>query len=191
MKAEDRKRVIAFLNRDEMEFVDKVGMDALFSTGLKLSRIDIISSFVTSVMRSQISGEGVKSKEELIERIIEGIYREVERRQFPRIKKTMNVHFRELESMQPLEDHETKDLSTAGLRIGCSNGDDLPKVDQMIEITVTNPNDRADEIEAVGKVIWVEKTAAGDSFEVGVSLTYIKNANKVSIDHFLFDAAAV
>ena len=142
MPDNDRKRVIAFLTRKEMEFLDKISMDALFSTGFKLSRIDLISSVVTAVMESKVSGEGVASKDDLIARILNGIYREIERRKFPRLKTTLNVKYCELESMQPQKELEVTDMSVAGLRISCTKEEDLPQINQLIEVTVQDPESK-------------------------------------------------
>jgi hypothetical protein len=43
---EKNQRVVTFLNRDEVDFLDKIGKDALFSTGLKVSRAKLISWLV-------------------------------------------------------------------------------------------------------------------------------------------------
>ncbi len=64
-------RVITFLTRDELDFLDKIGKDALFSAGAKLSRSKIISAIVNVIRKLDINGSGLSSKEELEVRIIE------------------------------------------------------------------------------------------------------------------------
>jgi len=66
-------RVIASLNRSQVDFLDKIGKDALFSAGVKLSRTHILSAMVNVLKRFTVTGEGVKSPEELEERIIEAL----------------------------------------------------------------------------------------------------------------------
>jgi len=39
-----KARLIAMISRDEMDFIDKLGKDALFSTGRKLSRTEVIAA---------------------------------------------------------------------------------------------------------------------------------------------------
>lgn len=63
-------RVITFLTRDELDFLDKIGKDALFSAGTKLSRSKIISAIVNVIRRLNIDGSGLHSKEELEGRIV-------------------------------------------------------------------------------------------------------------------------
>ena len=65
----NNQRVVTFLNRQEVDFLDKLGKDALFSTGLKLSRAKIISWLVDFMKEINISGEGLKSEFDLEERI--------------------------------------------------------------------------------------------------------------------------
>jgi len=80
-------RVITFLTREEVDFLDKVGKDALFSAGAKLSRSKIISAIVNVVRKLDISGAGLHSRRELESRIIrtmksivEGIYDKSEKK---------------------------------------------------------------------------------------------------------------
>ena len=65
-----RGRIVAFLTRDEIDFIDKLSKDALFSTGRKLSRTDIIRAFVDAVKVQDISAEGIHSKTELEEKLL-------------------------------------------------------------------------------------------------------------------------
>jgi hypothetical protein len=65
------QRVVTFLNRDEVDFLDKLGKDALFSTGLKLSRAKLIAWFVDFAESLKINGEGIKSEKDLEKRIID------------------------------------------------------------------------------------------------------------------------
>ncbi len=56
-----KHRVITMLDRQEMEFLDKLGKDALFSTGHKLSYNEILEGLIDTAMESGISGENVNS----------------------------------------------------------------------------------------------------------------------------------
>jgi hypothetical protein len=73
MKRERQKsvqRVITLLNRNEVDFLDRIGKDALFSTGFKLSRAKLIAWLVDFAERLKIDGRGIKSQKDLEERII-------------------------------------------------------------------------------------------------------------------------
>ena len=63
-------RVIALLNREQVDFLDKLGKDALFTTGAKLSRTKIIYAMVNALRSLGVTGDGVRSKEELEQKII-------------------------------------------------------------------------------------------------------------------------
>ena len=41
-----RRRVVALLNRREIEFLDQLALDAQFSTGSKLTRVEVIASLI-------------------------------------------------------------------------------------------------------------------------------------------------
>lgn len=68
-----RHRVITFLDRDEMDYLDKLGKDALFSTGTKLPRTKIILAMVDLIKKLNINGEGIRSENDLIQKIISTI----------------------------------------------------------------------------------------------------------------------
>lgn len=70
---EKKERVVTFLNRGEVDFLDKLGKDALFSTGAKLSRARLISWLVDFIEHLHINGNGLKSENDLENRIRQSI----------------------------------------------------------------------------------------------------------------------
>jgi hypothetical protein len=64
------QRVVTFLDREEVDFLDKVGKDALFSTGLKLSRAKIIAWLIDFIRTFAIDGENIKSEKDLKTKIV-------------------------------------------------------------------------------------------------------------------------
>jgi hypothetical protein len=74
-REEKIQRVVTFLNRDEVDFLDKVGKDALFSTGLKVSRAKLISWLVDFLQKLQVTGDGIKSEQDFQNRILENLGR--------------------------------------------------------------------------------------------------------------------
>lgn len=71
--AQPYQRVIAFLDRDQVDTLDRIGKDSLFSRGSKLSRARIIACLVDLMRELDINGKGISSLEELKERIKEKI----------------------------------------------------------------------------------------------------------------------
>ncbi len=65
------QRVVTFLNRGEIDFLDKLGKDALFSTGSKLSRAKIIAWLVDFMKELNINGKNIRSEQDLENRIRE------------------------------------------------------------------------------------------------------------------------
>ena len=76
---EKNQRVVTFLNREEVDFLDKLGKDALFSTGAKLSRSKLIAWLVDFTEGLRINGENIKSEIDFENRI-RGV---LQRGQFP------------------------------------------------------------------------------------------------------------
>ena len=80
MKIDDKKmhRVIAIMNREDIDYLDKIGKDSLFTTGIKLSRIKILRAMVEAMKELGVNGKNVKTEEKLKDEILKKIahYRE-------------------------------------------------------------------------------------------------------------------
>ena len=68
-------RVIASLNREQVDFLDKIGKDAQFSCGIKLSRTQILSAMVNVLRRAELTGEGVRTLQQFEQRILDSLTR--------------------------------------------------------------------------------------------------------------------
>ena len=64
-----KERVVTFLNREEVDFLDKLGKDALFSSGVKLSRARLIEWLVDLTKALDIDGENIKSEKDFEDKI--------------------------------------------------------------------------------------------------------------------------
>jgi hypothetical protein len=74
-KNELRRRVIALLTREEIDYLDKLGKDAWFSYGRKLTHTKIISFIIDVLMRLGVDCHGVKSSRDLEEKVKNAIAR--------------------------------------------------------------------------------------------------------------------
>ncbi len=63
-------RVVTFLDRPQVDFLDKLGKDALFSTGVKFPRTRVISAMIDLLRKVSLSGEGLRSEQDLEERLV-------------------------------------------------------------------------------------------------------------------------
>lgn len=68
-----KHRVITLLNREELDFLDKLGKDALFSTGHKLSYNEILRGLIDFSREIGLSGDQVNSRNALKERILQQV----------------------------------------------------------------------------------------------------------------------
>src|SRR3989338_10163767 len=70
-QAKQVHRVVTFLDRSQVDYLDKMGKDALFSTGVKFPRTRIISALIDLLRKLNLSGEGLRSEQELEERLVQ------------------------------------------------------------------------------------------------------------------------
>ena len=66
-------RVIASLNREQVDYLDQLGKDAQFSSGMKLSRTQILAAMVNALKRLNLTGEGVRTAEQFEQRIVDAM----------------------------------------------------------------------------------------------------------------------
>jgi len=72
-------KVVTFLERKEVEFLDKLKNDALFSTGHKLTYNDILKGLVELAMDTHLDGQDVHSDKELEEKMLNKIKETLEK----------------------------------------------------------------------------------------------------------------
>jgi hypothetical protein len=68
-----RHRVITMLERKEVEFLDKLNKDAMFSTGHRFAYSEILKGLVDLAMETGVSGEKVSSTEAFKEKLLQQI----------------------------------------------------------------------------------------------------------------------
>ncbi|MBM3250041.1 MAG: hypothetical protein FJZ09_04255 [Candidatus Omnitrophica bacterium] len=74
-----KHKVITMLDREEVEFLDKLKNDALFSTGHKLSYNDILKGLVDLAIDTGLDGQDVDSVKKLEEKMYEKIREALEK----------------------------------------------------------------------------------------------------------------
>jgi len=185
-KNTDKKRVVAFLDREELEFLEKLGMDSRFSSGRKLTKIDVITALIDAAMSLGISAEGVKTKKELVKKILTSFQSHQDRRKFPRLEKSLAVGLRKMDTLGEYSQVTTKDASLGGFKIEvCFIGKPF-NVNQLIEVTIADPKDQAAQpIKAICRVAWVKQKEDEHAHEVGVTITYIKEEDKARFAKYL------
>jgi len=73
MKEKTTHRVVTFLTREEMDFLDKLEKDMMFSTGKSVSRSQIIEDLAEIVTRTGMDAKGIVDNEQLKAKIMEAI----------------------------------------------------------------------------------------------------------------------
>ena len=74
MKSQEFKyRVVTMLDRNEIDFLDKVGKDSLFTTGHKMTYNDILKGFVEIAMEFGLNGDDVDSAQALKAKMLQHI----------------------------------------------------------------------------------------------------------------------
>lgn len=64
-------RIITMLNREQVDFLDKLGKDSLFATGHKLSHNEILKGLVDLCMELGLANEKIDSVKTMKAKILE------------------------------------------------------------------------------------------------------------------------
>ena len=176
------RRVVALLNKDEIEFLNQLSVDAFFSTGHRLTKVDIVSALVDATMQLGISSLGVKDKTALTEKIVTAALSNAEKREYPRIKKSLNIKFRPLETIQEFKDSITESISAGGISFEIP-AQNAPRINQMLEIIISDK--KGGSVRAFGKVAWVNTLDTQERIKVGIKITYVEKADFEQFKQYL------
>lgn len=177
-KGELRHRVVCMLNRQQVDFLDKLGNDALFSTGRKLSHNEILQALVDFAFESDFNGEGIKSANDLKKKLIDSLEqriaeRSIEKRRFPRLSHDLTFDCRVLESGDAQVPGQTQNVSEGGVQLV------LPQYfapQTLLELTIKTKDDSR--LLMFGKVAWVKENNGSKGFVTGLELTYVSDKEK-------------
>jgi hypothetical protein len=176
------RRVVALLNREQVEFLNRLSVDAFFSSGYRLTKVDIISALVEAAMHLKLSGMGVKSRDDFARKIISAAIASAERRMYPRLKKSLNVNFRPIESLEDYKDAKTENFSLGGM---CFNipAERVSLLNQPLEIIISD--EKGGSMRSIGKVAWVRQSENKQEVKVGVTLTYVRKEDLETFKKYL------
>ena len=180
-----KARLIAMIPRQEMDFIDRIGKDALYSTGHKLTRTAVINAVLRVMETLSLSGANIHSEDELREYILNAIGRKTEKRRYPRLNKKFDIAFRKAESMKDHNKAATVDVGLGGFKMETECINESLGVGKIIEMTIEDPEADVEEINAFGRVAWIRQKQDGPGFEVGIALTYMKKEDQARFAAYL------
>ena len=163
-------RVVVNLNRDEFEFIDRIGRDALFTTGKRLTNNKILQVFVDVMKDLAIDGSGVSTCKELRERLRVALGMKVDCRTYPRFQKEVKIFLRKLDSMSEYAVGKTMDIGQCGFRIELK---EERKEGELLELTILDPSRPYRPIVAFGRIAWLKRRNTDNVQEAGIELTYL------------------
>ena len=176
------RRIVALMNKEEIEYINRLSVDSYFSTGKRLTKVDIIAAFVDAAMQLEVTGIDVRSREDLTNKILQAVISTVERRVYPRIKKCFNVNFRVLDSMKEYNASKTVDVNLGGISIEISP-ELIPEIDRALEIVITDEQGKS--VKAMGKLCWIRRGENSEKMKAGIKLTYISRDDWETFKQYL------
>lgn len=176
-------RVVVNLTREELEFIDNIGRDALFTTGKRLTNNKIIRAFINVMQEVKVKGDGLYSSEELKNRILVKLGVKREQRTYPRFKKELALSWRRASSDEEYRESLTIEIGEGGIRMEVK--EDL-KNGENLEVMINDPYEPYNPIVIFGSVSWVKKRDEDSSLEAGVKITHIPDKDRPRFSRLLY-----
>src|SRR3989338_4395617 len=136
-----KRRVIALLTREEIEFLDQLSLDAQFTIGNKLTRVDIVAALIDAAKEIGVSGKDVHDQKAFKDRILKTAGEYQERRSYPRLRVPFKVHLRALDGPEDVTVCKSENVSFGGIGVNLSDVSPTPGIDQVIEVQLEDPAD--------------------------------------------------
>lgn len=176
-------RVVVNLTREELEFIDGLGRDALFTTGKRLTNNKIIGAFINVMKEIKIKGDGLYSACELKNRILVKLGRIKEKRLYLRVKKRVALSWHRRSSDEQFEEGVTIELGDRGFRIELKK----PRyIGESLEFMINDPEDPSRPIILIGRVAWIERRDIDGGLEAGVKITHLDDKDRFRFSKLLY-----
>lgn len=168
-------RVVVNLTREDLEFIDNIGRDALFTTGKRLTNNKIIRAFISAMQEIKIKGDGLYSAEELKNRILVKLKIKKDKRAYPRFKKEVTLSWRKASSSEKHTKGSTIEIGEGGFRIQLKEN---KAVGENLEFTINDPCEPNKPIAVSGRIAWVKKRDEDSAPEAGIKITRLPDKDK-------------
>ena len=80
-KKEPTHKVVTLLTREELDFLDKLEKDVMFSTGKYISRSQILQDMAELLAKTKMNANGIKDNEELKSKMQEAILKTMQKQE--------------------------------------------------------------------------------------------------------------
>ena len=176
-------RVVVNLTREELEFIDKIGRDALFTTGKRLTNNKIICAFISVMREIKIKGDGLYNSKELKNRILVKLRIKEEQRIYPRFKKEVTVSWRKASSDEKHEEGLASDICEGGFRIELK---EERKIGELLEFAINDPDEPYSPITLFGHICWIKKRDEDSGLEAGIKITELAEKDRPRFSRLLY-----
>ena len=168
-------RVVVNLTREELEFIDNIGRDALFTTGKRLTNNKIIRAFISAMQEIKVKGDGLYTAEELKNRILVKLRIKEDKRAYPRFKKEVTLSWRKASSSKKYNKGSTTEIGEGGFRIQLKEN---RAVGENLEFTINDPYKPSKPIKVFGRITWIKKRDEDSALEAGIKITRLSGKDK-------------
>lgn len=176
-------RVVVNLTREELEFIDNIGRDALYTTGKRLTNNRIIRAFISVMREIKLKGDGLYNAEELKNRILVKLKIKKNKRAHYRFKKEVMVSWRKASSNEKYNEGSTVEVCEGGFRIELKEN---RVIGEELEFTINDPYEPYKPITVFGRIAWIKKRDEDSALEAGIKVTYIPNKDKPQYSRLLY-----
>jgi hypothetical protein len=176
-------RVVVNLTREELEFIDNIGRDALFTTGKRLTNNKIIRAFINVMKEVGVRGDGLYDACELKNRILIKLGVKQDSRAYPRFKKEILLSWRKNNTDEKFEEGATIEIGDGGFRIELK---EERKVGDALEFMINDTEEPYHPITVIGIITWIKKRDEDEGVEAGIKITDIDDRDKPRFSRLIY-----
>lgn len=176
-------RVVVNLTREELEFIDNIGRDALFTTGKRLTNNKIIRAFISVMQEIKVKGDGLYNAEELKNRILVKLRIKKNKRTYPRFKKEVTLSWRKTSSSEKYNEGSTIEIGEGGFRVQLKQN---RAVGENLEFTINDPYEPYKPITVFGRITWIKKRDEDSALEAGIKITLLPDKDRPRFSRLLY-----
>jgi len=176
-------RVVVNLTREELEFIDNIGRDSLFTTGKRLTNNKIIRAFISVMQEIKVKGDGLYNDEELKNRILVKLRIKKNKRTYPRFKKEVTLSWRKASSSEKYNEGSTIEIGEGGFRVELKQN---RAVGENLEFTINDPYEPYKPITVFGSITWIKKRDEDSALEAGIKITHLPDKDRPVFSRLLY-----
>lgn len=176
---------LIWLDEEEMSLLNQLVQLSTESKRIELK--DMLNIIVELIKELSRDMQEISNPQELRRKILDPIKQSIERRRFPRIKKSLIAGFRKVETLKEYKEGLTENISLGGFKIEVPYLNTPLTINQVIEFTLKPDKSSSSPIKGIGRISWMRRRENSEGFDIGITITYLKEEDRKKLKTYFLE----